>query len=353
MSSAPIKVKFLSKVDTSIWLHQLPDNNPSINDVQFIFDRYAREYDWLIVYDDLPASKQERFPVAEEQLACHPDNTILLTIEPSSVKVYGKDYTDQYGHIITSQPASALPHHNRIHSQASLYWFYGVGTNRVRPYSDISSISDTKKTKSLSMVWSNKKQAHTLHHQRHAFLKYMRDNCPNIDIFGADNLKMDDKAESLDPYKYHIAIENHYSEHHWTEKLADAFLGQTLPFYYGCPNLSEYFPVESYIPIDIFKPKQSLETILDAIDNNEYAVRRDAIIKAKKTLLDKYNIFVVIAQLVKDSSVNKMMNNNKVILSRRAANNKTFGTSINYLYQKWRVRFNNLFKHFLSLRPSK
>ena len=33
--------------------------------------------------------------------------------------------------------------------------------------------------------------------------------------------------------------------------LPDAFLGYTLPFYHGCPNANEYFPPESFIPIDI------------------------------------------------------------------------------------------------------
>jgi len=41
---------------------------------------------------------------------------------------------------------------------------------------------------------------------------------------------MNDKAAALDPYQYHIAIENHVFTHHMTEKLPDAFLGYTLPF---------------------------------------------------------------------------------------------------------------------------
>ena len=349
MNDAPIKVKFLSKVNDDIWLHQLPDNNPSINNVQFIFDRNAREYDWLVVYDDLPASDQERFPISEEELACHPDNTIMITIEPSSVKVYGKAYTEQFGHVITSQPASALPHRNRIHSQASLYWFYGVGKH-TRPYSDITHISNEQKKKTISMVWSNKKQAHTLHHQRHAFLKFIRENYPAIDVFGADNKPMDDKAESLDDYKYHIAIENYYGEHHWTEKLADTFLGQALPFYYGCPNLDEYFPHESYIPIDIFKPEESLATILNAIKNKEYEKRLESIIEAKKRVIEKYNLFIVIADLVNAYPSMPPLETRSHIVSRRAANRKNFLISSHYLLQKLLVRITGFYNHYFGVR---
>ncbi|MEZ6050382.1 MAG: hypothetical protein R3C02_03185 [Planctomycetaceae bacterium] len=58
----------------------------------------------------------------------------------------------------------------------------------------------------------------------------------NRNAFGARN-----GNHNVSDYRYHVAVENHIAEHHWTEKLADAFLGATLPFYFGCPNASDYF----------------------------------------------------------------------------------------------------------------
>jgi len=44
---------------------------------------------------------------------------------------------------------------------------------------------------------------------------------PELDTFGPDaQRKLDDKADCLLDYRYHIAIENYVGEHHWTEKLA-------------------------------------------------------------------------------------------------------------------------------------
>ncbi len=60
---------------------------------EFVFDPSAHEYDWLVVYDDLPARRGERPALREEPLACPREYTMLVTVEPSSIKAYGNDYT--------------------------------------------------------------------------------------------------------------------------------------------------------------------------------------------------------------------------------------------------------------------
>lgn len=84
---------------------------------------------------------------------------------------------------------------------------------------------------------------------------------------------MNDKAEALDPCRYHIAVENHVYNHHLTKKLPDAFLGCTLPFYHGALNAADYFPKESFIPIDINDYARARVIIQSHLANNEYADR--------------------------------------------------------------------------------
>ena len=50
---------------------------------------------------------------------------------------------------------------------------------------------------------------------------------PEADWYGRGMCAIDEKANALFPYQYHLCIENHLAKHHWTEKLADAFLGWT------------------------------------------------------------------------------------------------------------------------------
>ncbi|MFH1497951.1 MAG: hypothetical protein ABII82_09015, partial [Verrucomicrobiota bacterium] len=108
------------------------------------------------------------------------------------------------------------------------------------------------------------------------------------------------KAEAVDPFRYHIAVENHLAPHHWTEKLADAFLGFSLPFYFGCPDVAEYFPPESYIPIDIFDPAGAERIIREAIARDEYTKRLPAILEARRLVLEKYGTFQQLAALIEE-----------------------------------------------------
>ena len=52
----------------------------------------------------------------------------------------------------------------------------------------------------------------------YAIRSYYEDELPELDIFGHGVNPMNDKAEALDPYRFHIAVENHVYDHHLTEK---------------------------------------------------------------------------------------------------------------------------------------
>ena len=50
MENARLRVKVLSSLPAAVWLHQLPHHEPVWGNCEFVFDRDAREYDWLLVY---------------------------------------------------------------------------------------------------------------------------------------------------------------------------------------------------------------------------------------------------------------------------------------------------------------
>ncbi len=344
MSSKKLRIKFLSNLHSSAWLHQFPDNEPLINNCEFIFDEESIEYDWLIVYDDLPKHGRAA-SLYSEQLQCNPENTLLVTQEPSSVKYYGSGFTTQFGHVLTSQPEYALPHKNRHYSQPALFWFYGIGKHKVIPYNQIAGAKH-QKTSDLSVVWSNKKQIHTNHHQRLKFLNFIKKEMKNLSVFGKDGIPLDDKADALDSFKYHLAIENHFGLHHWTEKLADSFLGMTLPFYYGCPNLEDYFLPESYIRIDINEPERSLEIILNSIENNEYEKRKEALTESKRRIMEDYNLFVVLSTIINKHDKQESTKGVTKLKSRRRANTGSIFKALSYLINKLSFRIYYIFRNY-------
>lgn len=290
-----IRVKFLTKhPDRDVlpgWRKFLPHGDTRVGDCEFLFDRDERNYDWLAVYDDLPAVSGERFTLWEERLACPRENTLLITTEPSSIKIYGSAFLRQFGHVLTSQEPWVIGHPGAIRCQAGLIRFYEGDYDAVLARSP-------EKTAAFSTVCSSKQQRHTLHHLRYSFTQRLKAAMPELEIFGHGVRAIDEKNEALDAYRYHLAIENHIAPHHWTEKLSDPFLSLSLPFYFGAPNAADYFPPESFIPIDINRFDDAVSTIRAAIEGNEYERRLPAIREAKQLAMEKWSTFPQLARII-------------------------------------------------------
>jgi len=317
--TTPIRVKFLSRIrlpDGNMgadFLRRFPKREPVWGNCRFIFERDNRDYDWLVVYDDLPRDS----PV--EPLACPRENTLLLTGEPSSITYYGRSFLKQFGHVLTGQEPWALAHSNIIRRQPGLLWFYG-GPDERGTYDSLAAAAPPRKTKLLSTVCSTKAMRHTLHSLRLDFTKRLMRELPELDVFGYGMAHIDNKADAIDPYKYHLVIENHSCPHHWTEKLADAFLGYSLPIYFGCTNLDEYFPAESYVMIDIRDFPESLSRIRSIIAGDDYEKRLPAILEARRRVLEEYSTFPQLAALITGKGLSgATIGTGEVICSRRVS----------------------------------
>jgi len=301
-SAKRIRVKFLSKSQAAdhnydLWLKRFPNHVPSWGACDFIFDQQCREYDWLVVYDDLPTSGSERFPMWAEKLPGRQENSLLITAEPSAIKNYGRAFVNQFGWILSSQEPWAIKHPRVIHSQTGYIWFYG-GSGERGSYDVLAKQSPPAKPSPISTVCSNKQMRHTLHHARYQFTQQLKARLPALEIFGQGVRPIDDKADALDPFQLHLAIENHICPHHWTEKLSDPFLGFCLPVYHGCPNALDYFPDDSYLPINIHHPDEALERITRALHDHEYKKRLPAIVEARRLILNEYALFPLVARLI-------------------------------------------------------
>jgi hypothetical protein len=282
--------------------------------------------------------------VVREELACPREHTLLVTFEPSSVKIYGDDYTRQFGAVLTSQPEWALPHPRRIFSQPALHWYYGLGSRGITPFDAILAETAEGKQRDVSMVYSPKAMRHTFHYHRARFMRELVKHMPELDTFGRQTPRpLDDKAECLRDYRYHVAVENYIGPHHWTEKLADAFLGLTLPFYCGCPNLTDYFPEESFIRIDIHDAAGAAAIIREAVANREYDKRLPAIIEAKRRVMFEYNLFAVAArEIARLHRTGARPEAGAAILSRRAMRLSSPAVALRDLYGKLRGRLLHL-----------
>lgn len=343
-----IRVKFLARnikgSDYRVWLRQFPGGLPTWGRCDFIFDRDETRYDWLAVYDDLPAKPGQRFSYRTLELSCPPQNTLLITTEPSTIRHYGREFLKQFGYVITSQEPEIIDHPGAIYTQPGLHWFYGVGEQSLMTHDDISADDPSNKSKNFSTVCSSKRQRHTTHVRRYEFTRYLARRYPAVDLYGHGVRPVDDKAETIRPYRYHLAIENHIAPHHITEKLMDVFLGGALPLYAGCPNADEYFPRESFVPLRLDDFDEAVEKIIEIVESDEYENRLPAILEAKRMVLNKHNIFALLARHVETltddpnpQSVD-LTRGRKLIRSRRAVWMKRPDAWLENFYYKVRNR---------------
>lgn len=354
ISSQPT-VKVMGRMPHDLFVRrfarQLPGNGDRWGGCRFIFDWETMDYDWLVVYHDL-------FPTPGkpclEKLACPRENTILVTTEPSTITVFGTDYLRQYGTIITSQEPWVIKHPNVIYTHPGLIWLYGIPfeSGRAMTYDELKDMPQPQKNRVISTFCSNKTGNLTLHTRRVEFTRELQAAMPELEVFGHGVRTISDKVEALDPYRYHIVIENHVFQHHLTEKLPDAFLGYTLPFYHGCPNATDYFPAESFVPIDINDFNRTREIIASTIANNEYEDRLPYIIKARQQVLEEHNFFAVVERTIhrNQAQIGESQHRDSdpaVIMNRRTLRLKKPLQGIRSLVEKAVVKT----RHFLKWHP--
>jgi len=339
------RVKFMARgirrqgATDHLWRRQFPGQVAVWGDCEFLLDCDAHDYDWLVVFSEFPPLALERFSMWEEKLSCPKERTIFITNEPSSVKNYGTDFLAQFGYVITSQEPEVIRHPGAIFRQSGYRWFYGAGRDPMMDYDAIAAHLPLNKSALISTVCSAKKQGHTLHSARYDFTRRLKRDLPELEIFGRGVRPVDDKAEALDPFRYHIVVENHLGRDHWSEKLSDAFLGLSLPFYHGCPNAADYFPPGSFVPINIHDYEASLATIRSAIADGLFEKRQDDLLEARRRVLDVHQIFPMVAREIEArGETSGGAANGATIMSRNLMRKKHPVVSLKMAFVKWRMR---------------
>lgn len=315
----------------SLYQFQSPQNKSIWDNCTFLFNPLEQKYDWFVVIDNMPNILYKK----TEILQCPKENTMLITSEPSSISKYGKGFASQFHHLITSHNEKNLPHSNAFRSQTGIYWLYG------KNFDDIVKDTFMSKTKLISTVCSDKRDGHTMHKKRYDFTELMQKEIPEMERFGRGFHFIDKKYQALDDYKFHVVIENHIEKHMWSEKLADAFLGFTIPIYCGCPNIYDYFPKDSLIQIDINKPKEAIKIIKKIISlPGEYERRFEALQEARRRVIYEYNLLAMITKIVNQSPSYQFTPNQK-IHSRRYMRARNIDDLLDFIH----FRISNFIKN--------
>lgn len=285
----------------------------------YVNDIYTTECDYWVIFEGL---------LFDENVKCDKKNIIFIGGECTGTGTYSAEFLDQFGKVITCQ--DRITHSDKTLFHTANPWFVG------KTYDELIASNLVPKSKNISIICSNK-QFTDGHKKRYDFCMKLKDYFgSDIDLFGRGIKDFEDKWEVLSEYKYSIAIENYVEPNWFTEKLYDCFLAHTIPFYYGCPNVDNYFSKDSYIGIDLENFEHSKIVIEKTLNNNSnYQAMLPSVIESKIKYLDHYNIFPVITNfiLAKKLLANNSLTTNYVCLNPQS-NNQNVGKSLIRKFKK-------------------
>jgi hypothetical protein len=136
---------------------------------------------------------------------------------------------------------------------------------------DKNDIKIHNKTKNVSMMMSFKNylEGHKLRH----IIRYGYEG--RINFYGSGfNGVNEKKIVSVKDYRFSIAIENCRKDYYFTEKLIDCFLTGTIPIYWGCPSIGDFFNMDGIIT---FEKPNDLNKILNNLSVEYYNDMKDII----------------------------------------------------------------------------
>jgi FkbM family methyltransferase len=280
---------------------QTPAESMAWGESIFAFNKPNKKSDALVVYDEPHTQFKTRIPK---------DRRILFISEPPSIKKYNSEYLEQFGIIVTPQHIDGVTKDTKqIISQLSLPWHYGVAHSHrfknYETYESLKALQPPNKQNKISTIISSKTM-NEHHLQRIETTRYLKENLGDeFFLYGRGYNEIDDKAEGILPFAFHLVCENNNIDHFWTEKLADAYLGWSFPIFSGCKNISDYFPQNSFIQVDLNKPEETLQTLKTLLDTPDFYTKHlPAIKEARNLILDQYNLFAVIDKIISDTEFN-------------------------------------------------
>jgi len=150
------------------------------------------------------------------------------------------------------------------------FLFYPFGGCWIRP----ENHQIYKKNKLVSFIGSTKKSqefsGYTLRN------KIIKDTSKKIEKFGRGHNEIKNKLEGLQDFMFSIVIENCSYDNYFTEKLIDCFVTGTIPIYWGCPSIGDFFDINGIIT---FSDIEELESIIINISEDFYLSKINSIQK--------------------------------------------------------------------------
>jgi hypothetical protein len=273
-------------------IEQFKTSENDLNGVEFVYDD---TYDVCVV-----------FGYVSEEIK---DNTkiILFPQEPTwtgghqknfdrFIKVFGYDKSKYYqSEMIIETIAHMFYGSTGPWQEGWDFWNYNNIIN-----------SNFEKTKGICSFISNRginDESHPdgcLYGDRLSLVNSIHNKVPFVDFYGwgdgnGSNLKPFTlrKGDTIKDYKFCLTVENSSEKYYISEKFYDCILTNTIPIYFGCSNIKDYWPENNFILLDNITDHQYVTDKLQWINENcdeLYDKMLPNILKMKDRYFEEFNL---------------------------------------------------------------
>jgi hypothetical protein len=208
----------------------------------------------------------ETIVFTDQNMKAAPDyivrNKIGLLIEPRALRPWhyeaAESLRDEFKAILTFDAAMV---------DGKKFLFYPFGGSYIRDW----DVFD--KSRSVSMITSHKAITEG-HRLRHSVAMMFGDE---LDVFGQPRRRpFKSKAEALRTYRFSVVIESERRDWYFTEKLIDCLSQGTVPIYWGCPDIGQFFNERGFL---LFSSIEELGWVLRQLTEDIYLGRMAAILE--------------------------------------------------------------------------
>ena len=275
-------------------IRQLPSSpyHPWNQKYTFLINRKAKQCDYFVLLFFMPPIRVKVKVPQKNTLFVYGESIYgrpLSANIPPLHSGYDKFFNTIMNHCTIEDIENTI-----VFSGSAATWYHNFN------YDQLARLHSGNKHKLLSVICSNISGSET-YRNRLQFTAILKEHFKDqIDHFGRGIRPIRNKLTGIVPYKYSVVMENNVVNGYWTEKLGDTFAGLSYPFYYGAPDICNYFSHKMLTPIDIKRPYEAVEIIEQGIAANLYEKQLKNLKIAKDMILNRYNLFAVLDQYISE-----------------------------------------------------
>ena len=285
------------------WMRQTEDGRGNMGPVQFALAPQPavalapppQVEPWLVVFDEAPAGFCTTTPR---------ERRILFVTEPPEIKKYPRSYLGQFGTVVAPYDFRGVERRSMVIGNPCLNWHFGISHTDGRYVSKFGKLDELRhmpvpqKTGLISVVCSCKTVT-VAQRARLALVSLLKERLGDVlHVYGRGFNPVDDKMSAIAPYKYHLVLENNLLPHFWSEKLADAWLGWSLPLYLGAPNLGTVCPAGGFVPLPAGAPEVCVQLVVQTLESQLWEARQDELALCRNWMLETTNVFATAARMI-------------------------------------------------------